>query len=231
MSTANPMPERLAATDPTTTTAENDAEVDREPSGMDETGESSDHAADCGIADDGTVEVELTNKSSQLSSYRVGVAFAAPDSERNQTMSVQGDYIRPGERTVWNVDWSDWIASAPVRCEVLTVDQMAEVVDPDELEDVVSCEIVGDTHTDVVGKAQVRNGSWEASDYFIWFAFNDAEGVRRGGGIGWVEVVDPGESAPVEVHGSDQVQADGFTCEAVSVARTRATVHSTPWDL
>jgi hypothetical protein len=219
--TINPVPEQLADADPDDHVAEANPEVD-----------STGYVAECVLADDGNVEVELTNESPLLRSYRLNVGFGSRDGEQRATASLDRYYVRPGERSVWDIDWTWWIDSAPEYCEIVSVDQVVEVVDPDELADVISCEIIGETLTDVVAEALITNGSWESSDYYVWFAFTDADGVRRGDGVGEVEVVDPDQTAPVEVYGpSHDVLAGDYTCEAVAATRMRVDIHSTPWNL
>ncbi len=72
---------------------------------------------------------------------------------------------------------------------------------------------------DVEASLEVTNGGDDTADYSVTVGFYDGEGVRRGTGSAYVEVVRPGESAPSDVF---TVVEDGgdYTCEVIAVDRS-----------
>ena len=171
----------------------------------------------CTYIDSETIEIEAVNNSANSSSYGLTVAYFDAAGQRISDDSQFIDHLRPAERTIERLYvWDDLEASS---CEVLAVDRWEDQVNEAAQADVPSCEITGsDAFGDIEAYLEVTNNGDDTGDYSITVGFFDGDGVRRGTGSSFVEVVRPGESAPSDVF--TVVEDNGYTCEIVAVSRS-----------
>ena len=175
-----------------------------------------DDVGPCRWIDDETVELDITNNSSEQSSYVIDINFldAAGDRVGDEPFFV--NYVRPGERAVEESFIFD--SAGGVDCEIAEVERFA-APSPHDVDE-VTCETNGlDFADDIATTFRASNGSSETSDYFVTAALV-RDGIRVGTAFASIENVRPDESAPGDgfsvVDGPDV----GVSCEVVHVSRT-----------
>lgn len=175
-----------------------------------------DDVGPCEFVDAETIVLDITNDSSEQSSYLIDVNFLDDGGQRLGDETFFVNYLRAGERTTEPQFVLD--SSGGVACEVAEVDRFASVSDGDVGE--VTCEITGlDFLDDIETAFTASNGSSELSDYFVTAALV-RDGVRVGTSFGSIENVKPGESAPGDGFSTTDGPVDGVSCEIVNVLRT-----------
>lgn len=176
-----------------------------------------DDVLSCTLIDDETLEVELTNQTSESVDYYLTVAFFDSDGARLSDTSAFVTALRPGEYAREEV----YIFDEPgASCEVIAAERFNSDIDEVALAEISSCTVIGpDFADDVLAELAVTNSGSVTYNYSIDVALISPEGVRRGTGFGYVEAVRPGETAPTEIY-STVGYRDGFTCDVVAVFRT-----------
>lgn len=170
----------------------------------------------CTRVDEETIELEVVNHSSETSSYWLTVGYFDDAGRRLADGSEFIDNLRPGERAIESTYVFETEGTV---CEVIDVDRFASESDAEEMAEISACEITGtDVFGDVEASVSATNSTSESSDYSIEVAFVDDEGVRRGTGSAFVEVVRPGETAPTDLFTTVD-HSPGYRCEVVGVDR------------
>ena len=178
-----------------------------------ESGEVSD-VGPCTMVDAETVLLDVTNNSSEQSSYIIDVNYLDENGERVGDESFFINYIRPGEHAL---EESFALSTAGgATCEVAEVERFS-AESPDDVAE-VTCEVTGvDVLDDISTALTATNSSSELSDYLITAALV-RDGTRIGTVTAVIENIDAGESAPGEGFSTVNGPADGVTCEVVYVA-------------
>lgn len=175
-----------------------------------------DDVGPCQFVDAESIVLDISNDSSEQSSYLIDVNFLDDGGQRLGDETFFVNFLRAGERTTEPQFVLD--SSGGVACEVAEVDRFASVSDGNVGE--VTCEITGlDFLDDIETAFTASNGSSELSDYFVTAALV-RDGVRVGTSFGSIENVKPGESAPGDGFSTTDGPVDGVSCEIVNVLRT-----------
>ena len=180
-----------------------------------ESGEVSD-VGPCTMVDAETVLLDVTNNSSEQSSYIIDVNYLDEVDERVGDESFFINYVRPGEHAL---EESFALSTAGgTTCEIAEVERFA-AESPDDVAE-VTCEVTGvDVLDDISTALTATNSSSELSDYLITAALV-RDGTRIGTVTAVIENIGAGESAPGEGFSTVSGPADGVTCEVVHVERT-----------
>lgn len=177
----------------------------------------SDDFISCTPIDGESYTLEMVNQSPKTSSYLMTVVLLDDAGARVDDVPEFVNNLRPGERLIEDrIVFSD---SGYATCELLELERFASESDAGEMAEVV-CEVTGsDVFGDVDGVVTATNGTPKDSDYSISMAIVDADGIRRGETVAFIERVRPGETAPQDLFtGVDH--AAGYGCEVVGVERT-----------
>lgn len=210
-----------AGSDGATSTTDDEAQAEgRSPSDTDASVTGDDDEVDdvepCEWVDEQTIVFDITNNSSESSSYVIDVNFLDAAGTRVGDEPFFVNYVRPGERTVEAAFVFD--SSGGVDCEIAEVERYADP-SPDDIEE-VSCSTAGvDFADDVATTFMATNGSSEVSDYFVTAALVK-DGLRIGTAFASIENVRPGQSAPGDGFSVVDGPDDGVSCEVVHVSRT-----------
>lgn len=175
-----------------------------------------DDVAPCGLIDDETLVLDVTNQSSGLSSYIIDVVFLDGAGEPVADEPFFVNFVRPGERTVEEAVVFD--SGGGASCEIADV-QRFDVESSGDLSQ-VTCEVSGiDFIGDITATFTVSNSSAEMSNYVVSAALV-RDGIRNGTAFGFIENVRPGETAVGDGFSTVPGPVDGVTCEVVQVDRT-----------
>jgi hypothetical protein len=179
-------------------------------------GDEVDDVGPCTLVDSDTVGLDVTNNSSEQSSYLIDVNFLDDAGQRIADETLVLNYLRPDEHAV--EEHTVFNAEGAASCEIAEVDRIS-AQSPDDVTE-VTCEVTG---TDAIGQIATSmtatNNSSELSDYSI-DATLVRDGVRIGSVFAFIENVQPGSSAPGDGLSVVNGPADGVTCEVVHVSRT-----------
>jgi hypothetical protein len=179
-------------------------------------GDEIDDVGPCTLADSETVALDVTNNSSEQSSYVVDVNYLDAAGQRVADETFFLNYLRPGEHAI--EDSTAFNAGGASTCEIAEVDRFAAPSSDDVAE--VTCEVTGvDAIGDIATSLTATNNSSELSDYLISGSLI-RDGVRIGTVTAGIENVQPGGSAPGEGFSVVDGPADGVACEIVAVERT-----------
>jgi hypothetical protein len=178
-------------------------------------GEGAADVESCVVKDADTIVLDVTNNSSEQSSYFIDINFLDASGTRLSDETAFIDNLRPGEHAI--EEQFVFESSGATACEVAEVDRYASDTSNDVSE--VTCAVTGvDFADDITTTLTATNGSSKLSDYFIDAALI-RDGIRFGTATGVIENVKPGESAPGEGYSFVDGPVDGVTCETVSVIR------------
>ena len=181
-------------------------------------GDEAKDVAGCSIVDEFTVAFDLTNNSSEQSSYIIDANYLNATGERIGDGPFFINHVRAGERAT-----EDSFGSVPdgaETCEVAEVERFA-AGSPDDVSE-VTCETKGEDFVgDVATELVATNNSSGLSDYLISFSLM-RDGVRVGSGFATIDNVRSGQSAPTEGFSSLDGPADGVLCEVVHVERVQS---------
>ena len=178
-----------------------------------------DDVAPCTLIDSETVLLDVTNNSSEQSSYIIDVNYLDETGQRVGDEPFFVNYVRPGERALEPTFVFD--TGGGSACEIAEVDRISAESTGNLAE--VTCEVTGvDFGEDIATALTVTNSSSELSDYFVTGTLV-RDGVRVGTVSGFIENVQPGASAPGEGFSTVDGPAEGVTCEVVNVDRTSST--------
>jgi hypothetical protein len=170
----------------------------------------------CTLADGDTVSLDVTNNSSEQSSYVIDVNYLDAAGQRVADETFFLNFLRPGEHAV--EDSAAFNAAEASTCEIAEVDRFA-APSPDDVAE-ITCEVTGvDAIGDISTSLTATNNSSELSDYLISGSLV-RDGVRIGTVTAGIENVQPGTSAPGEGFSVVAGPADGVSCEIVAVERT-----------
>lgn len=169
----------------------------------------------CALVDSQTVSIDLTNDSSDTSSYAIDINYLDAAGQRIADETFYVNHVRTNEHAIARS--YAFAAKDAASCEIAEVERIS-AASPDDLAE-VACAITG---VDVLGDIQTRftatNGSSGLSDYLI-SASLVRDGVRIGTADAAIENVAPGASAPGDGFTTVDGPAEGVTCEPVYVQR------------
>jgi hypothetical protein len=175
-----------------------------------------DDVGPCTVVDGETIRLDVTNNSSEQSSYLIDVNFLDDAGQRTADETFFVNFVRPGEHAV--EDTFAFEAEGAAGCEIAEVDRLS-AQSPDDVAE-VACQVTGvDALGDIATSLTATNGSSELSDYSITASLV-REGVRIGTVTALIENVPAGESAPGEGPSIVDGPAEGVICEVVHVERT-----------
>lgn len=178
-------------------------------------GSEADDVASCGIIDEDTIQLDVTNHSTTQSSYIVDVDYLDAGGVRISDGSTIVKDLRPGEHAVEAVIVLD--AEGASACEIAEVERFETESTHDVGE--VTCAVTGlDIFDDIAISFTATNGSSKLSNYVVNAALI-RDGIRIATVVGSIENVSPGESASGDGLRTVDGPAEGVTCETVSVAR------------
>ncbi len=168
------------------------------------------------MVDSETMLLDVTNNSSEQSSYIIDVNYLDASGQRVGDESFFINYVRPGERA--QEESFAFATEGAASCEIAEVERISAESQDDVSE--VTCEVTGvDVIGDISTALNATNGSSELSDYLVTAALV-RDGIRIGTVTAVIENVGAGESAPGEGFSTVDGPADGVTCETVDVSRT-----------
>jgi hypothetical protein len=163
------------------------------------------------------VLLDVTNDSSEQSSYIIDVNYLDAAGQRVADEPFFVNYVRAGERAQ-----EETAAFSATRrtasCEIAEVERISAPSTDDTSE--VTCEVTGvDFIRDLTTAITATNNSSDVSDYLITAALV-RDDIRIGTVDAVVENVRPGQSAPGDGFTTADGPARGVTCEPVYVVRT-----------